>query len=191
MSNIISLIYKHKHSVPSPASPLYSEHHALFLPSVSPGEIFHACPSLFSWATNLVVNHDDNVHLRASTNGRCADPVNLVTWEALRKFSIAGLCKKYKSHAPVSWYLTESMMASCKNGIVILKKRHPHPITNLVMVLSIWHFTAKSHVDVKRALDSMTGSSLAILRASVKAATERGETGWCVILHNVQDLHFT
>jgi len=56
------------------------------------------------------------------------------------------------------------------------------------MVLAIWHFTAKSHVDVKcvysrfgnivsdktacKALDSMTDSSLALLQASVKAVTE-------------------
>jgi len=142
MSDIISLIYKHKHSVPLPASPLYSERHALFSLSVTSSEIFHAHPSLFTWATNLVANHihreiydltskDDNVHLQASTNGQCADHVNLVTWEALGKFSIAGLCKKYKTRAPVSWYLTESMTASCKNGIVILKKWHPHPNSNL------------------------------------------------------------
>jgi len=57
MSDIISLIYKHKHSMPSPASPLYSEHHASFSPSVTASEIFHACPSLFTWAINLVANH--------------------------------------------------------------------------------------------------------------------------------------
>ena len=74
---------------------------------------------------------DDNVHLRASTNGRRADNVNLVTWEALGKFSIAGLCKKYKTRVPVSWHLTESMTASCKNGLVILKKQRPHPITSI------------------------------------------------------------
>jgi len=115
-------IYKQKHSMPSPASPLYSERHASFSPSVSPGEILHARPSLFSWATNLVTDHvhhkihvltakDDVTHLRASTNGRRLDRVNLVTWEALGRFSIAALCKKYKAHAPVSWYLTESMTA--------------------------------------------------------------------------------
>jgi hypothetical protein len=89
MSDIISLIYQHKHSAPSPASPLYSERHAPFSPSVSPGEIFHARPSLFSWATNLVANHvhheiyvltakDDITHLRASTNGRNSDHANVV-----------------------------------------------------------------------------------------------------------------
>jgi len=142
MSDIISLIYKHKHSMPSLASPLYSEHHASFSPSVSPVEIFHACPSLFSWATNLVADHvhheiyaltakDDTTHLRASTNGHRLDHVNLVTWEALGRFSMAALCKKYKAHAPVSWYLTESMTACRKNGIIILKKQHPHPIVSV------------------------------------------------------------
>jgi hypothetical protein len=71
------------------------------------------------------------------------------------------------------------------------------------MALGVWHFAAKSHIDVKRvysrfgnivsdttvrkALDSMTGSSLAHLRNSVKNATERGETEWCLVLDNVQE----
>ena len=71
------------------------------------------------------------------------------------------------------------------------------------MALGIWHFTAKSHVDVKcvysrfgnivsdttvrKALNSMTGSSLAVLRNSVKDATSRGETEWCLVLDNVQE----
>lgn len=71
------------------------------------------------------------------------------------------------------------------------------------MALGVWHFAAKSHIDVKRvysrfgnivsdntvrnALDSMTGSSLSILRDSVGAATERGQTEWCLILDNVQE----
>jgi hypothetical protein len=56
------------------------------------------------------------------------------------------------------------------------------------MALGVWHFAAKSHIDVKhvysqfgniisdttvhKALNSMTGSSLARLRNSVKNATE-------------------
>ena len=120
MSDIISLIYGHKHSSPSPTSPHYSERHAPFSPSVPPMAILHARPSLFSWATNLVANHihheihgltvkDDNTHLRASTNGRRPDRVNLVSCEALGKFSIDALCGEYKTRAPVSWHLTESM----------------------------------------------------------------------------------
>jgi hypothetical protein len=69
------------------------------------------------------------------------------------------------------------------------------------MALGLWHFAAKSHIDVKRvysrfgnivsdntvrnALDSMTSSSLSILRESVEAATRRGQTEWCLILDNV------
>ena len=33
----------------------------------------------------------------------------------------------------------------------------------------------------------MTGSSLALLRDSIKDATERGETEWCLVLDNVQE----
>lgn len=143
MSHIISLIYKHRHSVPSPASPLYSERHAPFSPSVSPEEIYHARPSLFSWATNLVAEHvhreiyaltakDNHAHLRASTNGRrSTDQPNIVTWDTLGKFSISALIEEYKTCAPVSWHLTESMAASRKNGIVVVKKRRPHPIASV------------------------------------------------------------
>ena len=143
MADIIALIYSHKHSAPSSRSTQSHERHAPFSPTVSASEIFHARPSLFTWATNLVANHvhqeiyqltvkDDDVHLRASTNGRLSDDtVNLVTWEALGKFNIAALCEKYKARAPVSWYLTESMTASRKNGVVIIKRRRPHPIVGV------------------------------------------------------------
>ncbi|EDR01138.1 uncharacterized protein LACBIDRAFT_312459 [Laccaria bicolor S238N-H82] len=234
MSDIIVLVYGHKHSAPSPSSPLYSERHALFSPSVSPAEIFHARPSLFSWATNLVATHvhreidqlsRTNVpggenHLRASTNGRRPDHFKLVTWQALGEFNISALCEKYKVRAPVSWYMTEPMAASRKGGVFIVKKRRPHPIVqvgaissfilsrnhfangDLAMALGVWHFAAKSHIDVKRvysrfgnivsdntvrkALDSMTVSSLSVLKDSVRAAAERGQTEWCLILDNVQ-----
>ncbi|KAF8952159.1 hypothetical protein BDZ97DRAFT_1768789 [Flammula alnicola] len=167
MSDIIVLIYRHKHSAPSPASPLYSERHAPFSPSVSPVEIFHACPSLFSWATNLVATHvheeiyqlsrtnipDSETHLRASTNGRRPDHVKLVTWQALGKFSISALCEKYRARAPVSWHITESMAASPKNVGAIssfILSRNRFANGDLAMALGVWHFTAKSHIDVKR-----------------------------------------
>ena len=56
MSDIIALIYSHKHSAPSSRSTQSHECHAPFSPSVSPSENFHAHPSLFTWATNLVAN---------------------------------------------------------------------------------------------------------------------------------------
>ena len=143
MSDIITLIYSHKHSAPSPRSTQYHEHHTPFLPSVSHAEILHARPSLFTWATNLVTNHvhheiykltikGNDVHLCASMNGRCPeDGTNLVTWEVLGKFSIVLLCEKYRTCRPVSWYLTESMVVSHKGGFAIVKKRWPHPIVSI------------------------------------------------------------
>lgn len=76
----------HKHSAPSSRSTQSHERHAPFSPSVTPSEILH----IFN-LTNRV---------------------NLVIWEVLGKFSIAGLSEKYKTCSPVSWYLTESMTAS-------------------------------------------------------------------------------
>ena len=148
MSKIITLVYMHKHSTPLPDSPHASEHHAPFSPSVSPANIFYTRPSLFTWATNLVANHvhheiyklvvkDDNIHLQASTNGQHPMDVNLVTWEALRKFSIAALMEKYKNCAPVAWHLMECMAASRKNGIVGVKKQQPHPIVCILMESNI------------------------------------------------------
>jgi hypothetical protein len=33
----------------------------------------------------------------------------------------------------ISWYITESMTASRKGGVFILKKRRPHPIVSVVL----------------------------------------------------------
>ena len=143
MSEIIELMYSHKHSAPSSRSTHYHERHTPFSPSVSPSDIQHVCPCLFTWTTNFVGKHvyqeiykltlkTEDSHLRASTNAQHPqENTNLVTWEALGKLSISGLCKKYRECTPVSWYLTESMAASCKNGGVITNKRRPHPIVSI------------------------------------------------------------
>ena len=142
MSDVLVLIYEHK--TQRTLTIFVTERHAPFSPSVSPAEIFHARPSIFSWATNLVAAHvhreiaqlsRTNVpggenHLRASTNGHRPDHFKLVTWQALGKFSISALCEKYKARTPVSWYITESMAASRKGGVLIVKKRRPHPIVS-------------------------------------------------------------
>jgi len=146
MSDIIPLVYRHKHSAPSPNSPHYSERHAAFSPSIPPEDIFHARPALFSWATNLIATHtheeinklsctnvsDSENHLQASMNGHRQDHAKLVTWEALGKLSISALCEKYKTCAPVSWHLMESMAAHRKNGKFVTKKRRPHLIVRVI-----------------------------------------------------------
>ena len=182
MSDIISLIYSHKHSAPSPKSTRYHERHAPFSPSVFPAEIHHARPSLFTWATNLIANHihceiykltvkDVNTHLRASTKGQHSeDSINLVTWEALGKFSIASLCEKYRTHAPVSWYLTESMAGPRKGGVVIVRKRRPHPIARSIF----------SHINAHSYLPAHSRSKLGLLAplSFHGTATQMGISQW-------------
>jgi hypothetical protein len=137
MSEIVDLIYSHKHSAPSLRSTQYHERHASFSPSISPVAINHAHPSLFTRATtDLVGNHvhqeihkltmkDDDTQLRASTNGR-AQRIAL-DWLLGRLWGNLALLDFVRStrRAPVSWYLTESMAASHKNGAVITKRRRP------------------------------------------------------------------
>ena len=79
MSEIIELIYSHKHSAPSSRSTHDHEHHTPFSPSISPSDIQHALLCLFTWATNLIREHvyqeiykltgkTEDSHLCASTN---------------------------------------------------------------------------------------------------------------------------
>ncbi|PPQ73043.1 hypothetical protein CVT26_014661 [Gymnopilus dilepis] len=151
MSDIINLIYSHKHSAPSPQSTHYHERHAPFSPSVSPADISHARPSLFTWATNLVAKRvyneifdlaakDAEAHLRASTNGRQpSEKHNLVTWEALGKFSIAGLCDKYKERAPVTCQSTYWKYLKVQVGAIssFILSRNAYANGDLAMALGI------------------------------------------------------
>lgn len=73
------------------------------------------------------------------------------------------------------------------------------------MILGIWHFACKSHIDVKRvycrlgnsvadttarnALNSMTVSSLAEHRDDIKEGIEEGEMRDCLILDNIQEYY--
>ena len=120
------------------------------------------------------------------------------------------IVKKRRPHPTVSFFyqfwrfdvLTISQVQVGAISSFILSRNH-FANGDLAMALGVWHFAAKSHIDVKRvynrfgnivsdntvrkALDSVTVSSLNILSDSVRAATERGQTEWCLILDNVQE----
>jgi hypothetical protein len=118
MSDIIDLIYSHKHSAPLSRSTQYHERHAPFSPSVSAAEIKSMrVPSLFTWATNLVGNQvHQEIHkltVEGPTTLISAHPLMVdaqkmasiwLLGRRLGKFSIGGLCEKYRKRAPVSWY---------------------------------------------------------------------------------------
>jgi hypothetical protein len=73
----------------------------------------------------------------------------------------------------------------------------------MAMILSIWHFVCKSHVDVKHvycrfgnavadptartALKSMTAASIKEMQADTRDVNDHGETEHCLLLNNVQE----
>ncbi|KAJ6584402.1 hypothetical protein B0H19DRAFT_896078, partial [Mycena capillaripes] len=168
-------------------------------------------------------NPDDperRVHLRAQTNGRREGAV-VVSWPAvLSHFNLRLIGTQYCIRLPLVWFCTEVWSAPMAKGVLFVRKRRPHPIIqvgaiasfilsrnryangDLAMVLGLWHFACKSHVDVKRvfcrfgygvsdttarnALDTMTDASLHELREKIKDATSRGQTENCLLLDNVQ-----
>ncbi|KAJ7815078.1 hypothetical protein B0H14DRAFT_2375595 [Mycena olivaceomarginata] len=180
MSHLIERLYHHRESRPKRRHT--AERAAAFSPHIPLEDIHFAQPSLSAWATRLVgnrihdsvgtlarKNRDDSesrTHIRASTNGK--DPnARVVSWEDTH-FTIEGLAQKYATNAELVWYLTECMAAPRKKGVVVIRKRRPHPAIqvaaissfilsrnqyasgDLALPLGIWHFACKSHIDVKR-----------------------------------------
>ncbi|KAF7971926.1 hypothetical protein HWV62_19447 [Athelia sp. TMB] len=182
MSTIISLIYNHRASAPTPTSP---EYNMMFSAAVDLSEIENARPCLLAWAARLVGQEvhqemlklgkndsrdpSDTTQLRASTNGR-AQNVQLVTWDAVNKLSIDILAKTFARRAPLAFFMTEWMAAPREHGEVVLRSRRPHPVIqvsamssfalslnpyatgHLAMGMGIWLFACKAHVDLKRVL---------------------------------------
>jgi hypothetical protein len=140
--DIIVQIYSHRDSFPKLLSNNVHERELVFLPTIFPSDILHACPSMSTWATQLVgsavhrevgkltkndpLDPDDCTQLRASSNGRGKN-VRVATWDDLGKYSISELAAKYKRRAPLAWYLTEEMAAPRKNGVIKMRTRRPHP----------------------------------------------------------------
>ncbi|KAJ7504674.1 hypothetical protein B0H11DRAFT_2187102 [Mycena galericulata] len=166
-------------------------------------------------------DENSRVQLRAQTNGRGNAKVHVVTWRDFANFSIKAIAQKYWVKQSLPIYLTKFMSAPKVKGVFIERKRRPYPIIqvaailsfivsrnpyangDIAMILGIWHFVCKSHVDVKRvycrfgntvsdstarsALKSMTSASMDEMRAETRAANSRGETEHCLILDNVQE----
>ncbi|KAJ6449997.1 hypothetical protein C8R45DRAFT_1128523 [Mycena sanguinolenta] len=164
---------------------------------------------------------ESHVQLRASTNGRGKAAVHVVTWRDFKNFSVKALAEKYSTKLSVPMFLTKYMAAPMVKRVFIERKRRPHTMIqvaaissfivcqnsyangDMAMLLGIWHFVCKSHVDVKRvycrfgntvadttartALKSMTAADLKLMRAETEDANSRGETVHCLLLDNVQE----
>ncbi|KAJ7793621.1 hypothetical protein B0H14DRAFT_2622662 [Mycena olivaceomarginata] len=215
MSHLIECLYHHRESRPKRRHT--AERAAAFSPHIPLEDIHFTQPSLSAWATRLVgnrihdsvgtlarKNRDDSesrTHIRASTNGK--DPnARVVSWEDTH-FTIEGLAQKYATNAELVWYLTECMAAPRKKGVVVIRKRRPHPVIqvaaissfilsrnqyasgDLALPLGIWHFVCKSHIDVKRVYCRF-GSII-----SDTTATEEDESRWFKIIDNVQEQEYS
>ncbi|KAJ7859848.1 hypothetical protein B0H14DRAFT_3628484 [Mycena olivaceomarginata] len=164
---------------------------------------------------------DARVQLRASTNGRGKAAVHVVTWDDFKNFSIQRLAEMFRLKLSLPMFLSQYMSAPKEKGAFIVRKRRPYPMIqvaaissfiitrnqyatgHMAMLLGIWHFVCKSHVDVKRvycrfgntvadttaraALRSMTADGMEKMRADTQDANTRGETEHCLLLDNVQE----
>jgi hypothetical protein len=142
MGEVIGLIYSHSKSQPSKSSKDFKVHNTPFSPTTSYLDIKYARPSLSSWATQLVGDqisrechaltendpeYPDHLAKIRPSSQRKPDTVP-VTWDDIGKFNIKSLAAMFKHRAALTWYLTERMAAKRKNGVIVLKRRRPHPI---------------------------------------------------------------
>ncbi|KAJ7110688.1 hypothetical protein C8R44DRAFT_934414 [Mycena epipterygia] len=188
MGHLIQMIYDHPQSRPKLKHA--DQRAAAFSPRKPLAEIRYAQPCLSAWATRLVGDEawrrigqlakksddpESRTHIRATTNGR-KPGAKVATWENIQ-FTMQGLVDRY-SQEELIWYLTECMAAPRVKGVVVIRKRRPHPVIqvgaissfivsrnsyasgDLALPLGIWHFACKSHVDVKRVY-SRFGSTIA------------------------------
>ncbi|KAF8139550.1 hypothetical protein K438DRAFT_1920852 [Mycena galopus ATCC 62051] len=161
------------------------------------------------------------VQLRAGSNGRGNSAAHVVTWRDFRNFSIDALAKRFWLKLSLPMFLTKYMSAPKVKGVFIERRRRPYPMIQVValssfilgrnpyatghmaLLLGIWHFVCKSHVDLKRAysrfgnivadttartaLKSITAADGEEMRAETADANSRGETEHCLLLDNVQE----
>lgn len=100
--------------------------------------------------------------------------------------SPASYCKCNLLHKMFNVLTISQIQISAINSFILTRNRFANE--ELALALGIWHFTVKSHIDVKcvysrfgnivsdntvwNALDSMMDSSLATLRDSMRATME-------------------
>ncbi|KAJ7206105.1 hypothetical protein GGX14DRAFT_644132 [Mycena pura] len=173
-------------------------------------------------------NPDDpsyHVHLRASANERST--AHVVSWRDLESWSLKKVeaCYWRRGAGDLVMFITEAAAAplsrmvlplfgpdvhilwfiqiSAVSAFIISRNRYANG--DLAMILGIWLFACKSHIDIKgtyrrlgtsvadstsrMALNSMTTSSLEELRTKVQITLEGGRIGVCLIVDNVQEYY--
>ncbi|KAJ6492476.1 hypothetical protein C8R47DRAFT_1214286 [Mycena vitilis] len=175
MSDIFPLIYKHRTSYPSSGTVNEHEQELMFSTTGNPDEIHHARPFLSTWAARTVTAEARREVGRATRDDpqdpkdHTRLPTRTLSWQQLLShFNLKWIHTQYCIRLPLAIFLTEAMAAPKAKGAFFVRKRRPHPIIQvgviasfiisrnryangtLAMVLGVWQFACKSHIDLKR-----------------------------------------
>ncbi|KAJ7689627.1 hypothetical protein B0H17DRAFT_1180201 [Mycena rosella] len=185
MSDILPLICSHKASYPASKSADVHEQKEMFATTGPADQIHHARPFISTWATRLFAFEGRKQVGRSAQN----DPDDPERRDNLRA--------QTNGRKEGVEFCTEVWSAPMAKGVFFVRKRRPHPIIqvgaiasfilsrnryangDLAMVLGLWHFACKSHVDVKRVFCRFG--------YGIKDATSRGQTENALLLNNVQE----
>ncbi|KAF9011472.1 hypothetical protein BDZ89DRAFT_964051 [Hymenopellis radicata] len=234
--HLVEAIYRNRYSIPHAGSVSLDERQYIFDAERDETLIRSSRVALSIWATKLVgaqcrrevhrlgkedsANPDFRVQLQASTNARMKGKKKLVSQADVWDFSMRRTADELKRRGRTTWYITECMAGTRKNGIVVIRKNRPHPFVQaaaissfvlarnkaangyLGMIMGVWMFSCKAHIDLKRvysrlaisvsdttarnALNALGEHSLSTLRTLVAEHLERREPYCRKVLDNVQ-----
>ncbi|THU96622.1 hypothetical protein K435DRAFT_664083 [Dendrothele bispora CBS 962.96] len=193
-------IYDHKYSYPTSKAQLKSEREHHFSPSVELSSIHYAQVAISSWALCLVGNrlHKGIKKLTFDPEDDESDfhtrlPAGSLQPKHIESFSMKKCIERLKRQDTAVWFITECMAASRQKGKAIVKKIRPHPMVQvacissfivcrnkyasgyLPLTLGIWHFSCRSHIDVKRI---HTRLGLSVADATARNALEQLSIGF-------------
>ncbi|KAK7450181.1 hypothetical protein VKT23_013064 [Stygiomarasmius scandens] len=225
----VDKIYNHRYSYPAAKAELKSERNHHFSPSVELSSIHYAWIAISSWALRIVGNRlhkgvgDLTIDLddKDDPNFRTRVPIRSLQPEHIKSFSMKRHVERLKKRDPAVWFITECMAASRCKGSVVVKRIRPHPMIQvatissfivsrnkyatgyLPLILGIWHFACRSHVDVKRvhtllglsvgdstartALEHLSRTSLSTLQEEYQTMAMLGILSRSTTLDNTQE----
>ncbi|KAF9021243.1 hypothetical protein BDZ89DRAFT_930664, partial [Hymenopellis radicata] len=188
-ADFIQSVYRNRFSVPHYNSVHADELNHAFDAEQEVSDIHHARIALSIWATTLVgkrcamevgslgkddPDHPDfRVNLQASVNERQKGKRRTVNQEDVFAFSMQRTADVLKARARTTWYMTECMAATRKNGEIIIRDKRPHPFIQaaaissfaigrnksangyLALPIGTWLFACKAHTDIKRAMSRL------------------------------------
>ncbi|KAF9022260.1 hypothetical protein BDZ89DRAFT_1137427 [Hymenopellis radicata] len=188
-ADFIQALYHNRFSVPQYDSLHADELAYAFDANHDVSTVHYTRIALSIWATRLVgkrcalevgnlgkndsAHPDFKVHLQASVNQRMDGKHQLVTQDDVFAFSMQRTADVLQARAKTTWYLTECMAATRRNGEIVVRDKRPHPLIQATAISSFalcrnksangyfalpigaWLFACKAHTDIKRAMSRL------------------------------------